>query len=442
MKASILPIVVAGLALASPSPAETVADRKGAVLQDRSELADSQRWIYDDAERGFAEAERAGKPLLVVLRCIPCLACAGIDSAVLLEDSDLAPLLDEFVCLRLINANSLDLTRFQFDYDLSFSVLVFNGDGTLYARYGSWAHQKDPHEKTTEGFRGTLEAALDLHRGYPANREALAGKQGRPLAYKTPLDMPTIEGKYARELDWDGQVVQSCVHCHQVGDALRFSYRDGRQRIPASLIYPFPAPETLGVALDPGQAAQVKSVEAGSAAARAGIQPGDTVERLDGQPLASGADFSWALHTAPDEGSLSAAVRRGDSVREIQLPLDAGWRRRSDISRRVGTWPMRAMALGGMVLEDLPDAERREHRIEPDRLALRAKHVGEYGEHAAAKNAGFRKDDIVVAIDGITARTGEGELIGELLERHQRGAKVSATILRGDQKLELELPMQ
>ena len=28
-------------------------------------------WIYDDLEAGYAEAGRAGKPLLVVIRCVP-----------------------------------------------------------------------------------------------------------------------------------------------------------------------------------------------------------------------------------------------------------------------------------------------------------------------------------------------------------------------------------
>lgn len=28
-------------------------------------------WIYDDLDAGFAEAKRTGKPLLVVLRCVP-----------------------------------------------------------------------------------------------------------------------------------------------------------------------------------------------------------------------------------------------------------------------------------------------------------------------------------------------------------------------------------
>lgn len=41
------------------------------VLDDRDALADNAHWIYNDLDRGFAEAERSGRPLMVVHRCIP-----------------------------------------------------------------------------------------------------------------------------------------------------------------------------------------------------------------------------------------------------------------------------------------------------------------------------------------------------------------------------------
>src|SRR6185436_1342932 len=84
--------------------AATVKDRAGAVRNDRAALESDSRWIYNDFQKGFAEAKRTGKPLLVVLRCVPCLACAGIDAAVLLQESDLASVLDKFVCVRVIDA--------------------------------------------------------------------------------------------------------------------------------------------------------------------------------------------------------------------------------------------------------------------------------------------------------------------------------------------------
>ena len=38
---------------------------------DRQEIAGGGTWIYNDLEKGYAEARRSGKPLLIVYRCIP-----------------------------------------------------------------------------------------------------------------------------------------------------------------------------------------------------------------------------------------------------------------------------------------------------------------------------------------------------------------------------------
>ncbi|CAN5330071.1 Trx7/PDZ domain-containing (seleno)protein [soil metagenome] len=401
---SILGTFALGTAMAlAPLDAETVKDREGAVRGDREKMADDARWIYNDINRGFAEATATGKPLLVVLRCVPCLACLGLDAGIL-QAGTLAPLLDEFVCVRVINANALDLARFQFDYDLSFSSLFFNGDGTLYARFGSWKHQRDPDEAATAGFGATLRAVLDIHGHFPENRSSLAGKQGRETPFATPLVIPALAGRYGRELDWQGDVVKSCVHCHEIGDALRASYRDGGDAIPRNLIYPMPPPEVLGFGLAADQAATVSGVEEDSAAAAAGLRSGDRLVSLAGQPLASAADVAWVLHHAPEDGSLHALVERGGDPVEVVLALPEGWRMRADISRRVGTWPMRAMAFGGMKLEDLDDAGRARFGSGAERLALVAEHVGQYGAHAAAKKAGFVAGDILTEIDGIGRR--------------------------------------
>lgn len=46
-------------------------DRDKKVRQDRKERARDGYWIYDDLEAGFTRARETGKPMLVVLRCIP-----------------------------------------------------------------------------------------------------------------------------------------------------------------------------------------------------------------------------------------------------------------------------------------------------------------------------------------------------------------------------------
>ena len=64
-------IVCAGLLLLGVALLTAAEDRKERVLNDRKEVEASGNWIYNDLPNGFAEAARTGKPLLVVIRCIP-----------------------------------------------------------------------------------------------------------------------------------------------------------------------------------------------------------------------------------------------------------------------------------------------------------------------------------------------------------------------------------
>lgn len=63
--------VLVAVALTATVATFAAEDRKAKVLNDRSQVAAAGEWIYNDLPRGFAEARLSGKPLLVVLRCIP-----------------------------------------------------------------------------------------------------------------------------------------------------------------------------------------------------------------------------------------------------------------------------------------------------------------------------------------------------------------------------------
>ncbi len=437
------PLLLSALLLTSATSvrAEAVKDREGAVRGEKARMENDGRWNWNDIDSGFRLAKTTGKPLLVVLRCVPCLSCAGIDASVL-QEPELVPLLDQFVCVRVINANTLDLSKFQFDYDLSFSALMFNGDGTIYGRYGSWLHQKDPLNKTTASFKKALEATLAIHNGYPANKAALSGKQGSQTPYQTPVEFPTLATKYQSKLDWDGKVVASCVHCHMVGDAFRAYYRSQNKPVPVEWIYPQPSIETLGITLATDDIAKVEIVTPDSPAAKAGVQAGDLFVSLNQQPLASIADVSWALHRSPDSGSLVITILRGGKMIEVSFDLPAGWRLKSDISRRAGTWPMRAMAFGGMKMDDIPDDERATLGLNKEQMALRIFNVGQWGEYAKAKQAGFLKDDILVEVGDLKQRFTESAIIGHLLLNHLPGERLPAVVLRGGKRVELKLPQQ
>src|SRR5436305_10712240 len=70
----LITLILASASLPFRSFADTVKDREGAIRKDRATLENDARWIYNDSKRGFAEARRTGKPVLAVLRCVPCLA--------------------------------------------------------------------------------------------------------------------------------------------------------------------------------------------------------------------------------------------------------------------------------------------------------------------------------------------------------------------------------
>jgi S1-C subfamily serine protease len=75
-------------------------------------------------------------------------------------------------------------------------------------------------------------------------------------------------------------------------------------------------------------------------------------------------------------------------------------------------------------------------------MALRVMHVGQYGEHAAAKNAGFLKDDIIVAFDGHTERMTETDLLAYTLQQKLPGDVVKVAVQRGGQRQEFTLRLQ
>jgi hypothetical protein len=420
----------------------TPQDRETKVRDDKRAVEADDRWIYNDLPRARAEAEKSGQPLLVVFRCIPCEACSRFDDLVVKRDERIGKLMDRFVCVRIVQANDLDLATFQFDYDQSFHAFFMHADGAIYGRFGTRSENHDEfQDMTMEGFASALEGVLDLHAAYPANRETLSGKHGPPPAVSRPEEFPTL-ASYGKKLDYEGNVVKSCMHCHQVRDAERETYRTAAKPMPDKVLYPYPLPRAIGLRMDPKQRAKVAEVAEASAAKGAGLRPGDEFISFAGQPILSIADIQWVLHNAEDGAELPVEVLRGKKTVSATLALEPGWRRRSDISWRPTTWNLRRMGTGGLVLEDLSDEVRRERKLGTKGLALLVKYVGQYDAHAAGKNAGFQQEDILIEMDGQTDRRTETGFLDYALNEKKPGDKIAITVLRAGNKVKLMLPMQ
>ena len=182
-----------------------------------------------------------------------------------------------------------------------------------------------------------------------------------------------------------------------------------------------------------------------SPASRAGLQAGAVIAAIDGQVPISTADYSWALHQFPDQGTLNLTIENpGGAPQYVVVPmsLEPGWQAATGMTQRVGNWPMRAMAFGGMRLEAMSDADKRSKGISADEMALLALNVGQYGRHALAKKQGFKKGDIIVEVDGSRTARSEGDLMADILLNQKAGTRIPATVLRNGKEIDLKIPVQ
>lgn len=342
--------------------------------------------------------------------------------------------MDEFVCLRMIQMNGVDLSQFQFDFDMSFGVVFMNPDGTIYGRYGTRNQRPENADSqiSLEGLRAAMEAVLALHRKYPEKAEALAAKKGGPPRYPTPEQYPVLS-QYTPKINYENNVAKSCIHCHQVHNAERQLLRDAGQPIPDEVLYLYPMPQVVGFELDPKQRATVRSVTPDSAAASAGLRSGDQLLSANGQPLVSIADFQWVLHNTPGAGGgIALEVIRAGKRGNLKMTLEPDWRKRTRFEWRVSTWDLRRMALGGMFLESDSAAP----------LGLRVKSAGKYGDHAVARRAGVLPGDQLVEINGLSTKSSEGKVIAHILGNTKKGDRIELTVQRRGKDIDISCQAQ
>ena len=357
--------------------------------------------------------------------------------------------MDQFVRVRIVRGNGMDLSIFQFDYDLTFSVFFINADKTIYGRFGTRGDYEDAAKDISiEGFGKALQSALELHDGYPDNRGILVPKTGPKPNKGIPEAYPALK-RFAVSLDLNQQNRQRnqrCIHCHQIGEAQREIHWYDREPIPDEILYPFPMPDILGLQFSPKHRAKLRHVTPGSSAEKDGFRRADDILTLDGQPIISIADVQWVLHKATEKRSLPAKIERRGEELDLKLTLAPGWRKGSDISWRTTTRELRLVALGGMELEDMSNEERQQHKIGNTEMAMKVERVnlrtrGSNSETHAQK-AGIHDGDIVVAFGERTDRMTESGIIGYVLQERPKAKSLPVKFLRNGERIDAELSLE
>ncbi|HLQ44151.1 MAG TPA: PDZ domain-containing protein, partial [Planctomycetaceae bacterium] len=295
--------------------------------------------------------------------------------------------------------NGLNLRRFEFDYDATWTAFFTDARLNVYSRYGG-RDQGDPESRLSKSsLMHTMRQVLVLHDSVRAVRADAASAipvfQPVPDEVARPEDMPLLKKSH-----------QGCVHCHQVREySLLQAYHDGRFH--RELLFPFPLPESLGIEMDRQHGHRAAKIQPASPAAASGLQAGDEIVLISDVPIRSELDFRWALHRLPlgtshvtvqasrPQPALSSS---GDApparLVTIDLSLPPHWRE-SELNWRKSSrsvpvdWGFRAAPLTG--------SQRRESNLPNDGLAIRVLSVKPRGLSAAIN---LMKDDVITALDG------------------------------------------
>jgi len=241
------------------------------------------------------------------------------DEQVVRPDPELYHLIQQFVPVRILDMSGVDISLFQFDFDLTMAMMFLNADEQVYSRYGGRDHQSAEKRISMNGLKNTMRAVLAFHKSRGG-----ASLPARPRQKMTPEDLlgmpPIPKGS------------SNCIHCHQVNE---FQWRAQKRQgtfNPESL-WGVPLPENVGLTMDVDHGHRVVAVAPASAADKAGIQAGDWLEVVNGVPTLSQADVQWGLHRAPSEGRFAVQLIRNGREQSVTLEVARGWRRTNNIWR-------------------------------------------------------------------------------------------------------------
>lgn len=284
----------------------------------------------------------------------------------------------------------VDLRRWTFDWDLTFTAVAAHADGTILHRYGGRDDRGADHWLGEASLASFLRAGLLAH----AKHEPVP----EPTGYE-PLPLDAVPAFAKRDRG-------ACIHCHSVQPAFRIEAQESGAWSMDQL-WAYPAPNRIGIDLQREEQQLVTAVVDGSPAAKAGLKVGDLILRVGGVPVATATDVMFALDLLPAGGSTVQvlASSKGEPVRTLELPLPKGWKVATprQFAWRPSKWGLApAPGFGGPVLGAKALAEA---GLPEATFAFRVGYLVTWGENQrwgqAAARAGIREGMTVLGTRGM-----------------------------------------
>ena len=294
-------------------------------------------------------------------------------------------------------------------------VFFLDADARVYARYGGRDAVNADNRQSLAGLRATMQSVLAMHQR--------AEKEFAPKSGDSP--------KYIREMA--NVRAKGCLHCHQVKEALHTTLQKAG-KFTNDAVWRYPLPDNLGLVFDVDAAKVLKNVKDDSPAAKAGIKPGDRVQKLNGVPIHSFGDAQYALDRAPKTGTIDVTWQRGEQGQSGKLELYENWRK-GDVSWRASLrFLIPSTRLYGT---DLTAEEKKAIGLAPARLAFRQKESMPY----QAKAAGILGGDVILGVDGKALEMNVDGFLRHVESNYLIGDSVTVNLIRDGKRQDVVMKL-
>ncbi len=336
------------------------------------------------------------------------------------KDSPLGKVLSEYVCVRVVRMDDVDVGLFDRDWNNAIYFFALNADEQIYLRYGGRESQSPDTYNSVDSMRLALERGLVLHRKYLAGE---LPKQERPKA-RFPREMPLlVERTFAR---------RQCVECHLIGDFQNIQRERDGVLDKLTHLYRSPDIKTIGISLDVPKGLVVKGTT--GAVAAAGMKPGDRIAAWNGVPVWTFGDVQYRYDKVDRRATgLAITVDRDGKPVDLTVELPARWWwtdlrfRQSSVDPRLD-------------FEDRPltGDEKQKLGLKPDGFASQVKQVSGLAKMRGTHD--LRIGDVIAAVNGV--ESDEFANTAELyLKLHTRAGESSKLDVIRDGK-RIAMPLQ
>jgi hypothetical protein len=336
------------------------------------------------------------------------------------KDSPLGKVLSEYVCVRVVRMDDVNIGLFDRDWNNAIYFFVLNSDEQIYMRYGGRESASPDTYNSLDSLRLALERGLVLHQKY---LEGSLPKQELPKP-RYPREMPLlVERTFAQ---------RQCVECHLIGDFQNIQRERDGVLDKLTHLYRSPDIKTIGIQLDVPNGLVVK--EATGPVAAAGMKAGDRISAWSGVPVWTFGDVQYRYDKVDRRAkSTQITVDRNGKSMDLTVALPPRWWwtdlrfRQSSVDPRVD-------------FEDraLSTEEKQKLGLKPESFASQVKYVSSLAK--IRKTHELLVGDVIVAVDG--ADTDEFANTAELyLKLHKKGGDSAKLEIVRDGK-RMTMPLQ